>query len=485
MAWLVGVTGSLVWQVRQLQNLLPPGNASLIAGNVLLHGAAAIAGTWALARRGKRRLESQNPAGQESTDRFRQALDAAPFPAMVHAEDGTVVTVNRVWTEITGYALSDIPNLEAWTERAYGDAKHAVRAVIRELYDLKTRESQGEYTIRTRTGETRIWDFSSVPLGEIPGAGRLIMSMAVDVTERKRVEADLRRSEANLRWAQAIGQIGNWISTPAEGGRLEWSPECCRIFGRAPNDFDGRIETFWSHVHPDDRDSVRAASAAALAGQQAYDLEHRIIRPDGSIRWVHEQAEVERDASGKAARMMGVVQDITARRQLEEQLRQAQKMEAVGQLAGGIAHDFNNILAIMLLQISLQQQRPNLDADLRQALADLESCARRAADLTRQLLVFGHRAPPSFQSLHLPKLITEMDRMLKRVLGEHITPVFDIDPTLPCIQADTGMIQQVILNLCFNARDAMPKGGRLTLKAHRVDYPAPGAPPRPDARSGP
>ncbi|MCC7376064.1 MAG: PAS domain-containing protein [Verrucomicrobiales bacterium] len=473
----------MIWQGSYLRQALPSNAWPPLAGLALTHLLLAIAGGFAL----RHRLHSPPAAATEipgAKDRFRQALDAAPFPAMLHSEAGQVVMVNRVWTEITGYSLADIPTTASWMERAYGSGMHAVRASIQELYHLKTRKSEGEFEVRTRSGDTRTWDFSSVALGEIPGAGRLVLSMAVDVTERKRVEADLRRSEANLRWAQSIGQIGNWISPQSKEGRLEWSPECCRIFGRTPDQFDGRIETFWAHVHPEDREAVKAASEAAFNGSHAYDLEHRIVRPDGSVRWVHEQAEVERDEHGQPRRMMGVVQDITTRRQLEDQLRQAQKMEAVGQLAGGIAHDFNNILAIMLLQISLQQQRTNLDPDLQQAFADLESCARRAAELTRQLLVFGHRAPPSFQSLHLPKLIAGIDRMLRRVLGEHITPTFEIDPNLPCIQADAGMIQQVILNLCFNARDAMPQGGRLTLKAHQVAGPIEGARLHPGARPG-
>jgi two-component system cell cycle sensor histidine kinase/response regulator CckA len=483
-AWLLAVAGSFLWQGIHLHQALPPGHSRLLAAHAVSHLLLAASG-WLALNAWFSRSTSATAETRGPKDRFRQALDAAPFPAMLHSEDGQVVMVNRVWTEITGYSLLEIPNLEAWLERAFGSQQQTVRTAILESYDLKTRKADGEFVVRTRSGKSRTWDFSSVALGEIPGAGRLVLSMAVDVTERKKTEADLRRSEANLRWAQTIGQIGNWISTPAEAGRLEWSAVCCQIFGHAPDHFDGRIETFWAHVHPEDRPAVRAASEAALAGKQAYDLEHRIVRPDGSVRWVHEQAEVERDAKGQPRRMMGVVQDITTRRQLEEQLRQAQKMEAVGQLAGGVAHDFNNILAIMLLQISLQQQRTDLDPDLQRAFADLESCARRAAELTRQLLVFGHRAPPSFQSLHLPKLIAGIDRMLRRVLGEHISPTFEIDPALPCIQADAGMIQQVILNLCFNARDAMPHGGRLTLKVHQVQNPAEVTRLHPGALPGP
>jgi PAS domain S-box-containing protein len=302
--------------------------------------------------------------------------------------------------------------------------------------------------------------------------------------ERKRSEEFLRRSQTDLERAQAAGHVGSWISSLQPGGPLSWSTETLRIFGIPEGEFDGRGETFFRLVHPEDLAAVRAASEAARRGDRLYDLEHRIVRPDGAIRWVHERAEVERDALGRPVRMVGVVQDITERRHLEERLRQAQKMEAVGQLAGGVAHDFNNILTATLLQLNLLQENPNLDLEAREALRELERGAQRAADLTRQLLLFGRRSAMQFQPLDLNDLLTDLQKMLRRLLGEHILLEFVSESGLPRISADASMIQQVVVNLCVNARDAMPAGGRLSVRTAGVDLDADQVQDRPGARPG-
>ena len=132
----------------------------------------------------------------------------------------------------------------------------------------------------------------------------------------------LRESQAKLEKAQEVAHIGSWVSTPAPvGGQLTWSRETCRIFGLTEDRFDNRIETFFAMVHPEDLEAVKEANRAALAGDKSYDIEHRIVRPDGSVRWVHEQADIVRDAEDKAVSMVGVVQDITERKTAEERIQ--------------------------------------------------------------------------------------------------------------------------------------------------------------------
>jgi nitrogen-specific signal transduction histidine kinase/CheY-like chemotaxis protein len=163
---------------------------------------------------------------------------------------------------------------------------------------------------------------------------------------------------------------------------------------------------------------------------------------------------------------------LTERRQLESQLRQAQKLESVGQLAGGVAHDFNNILAAIMMHLSLLHQNPNLDEETAEALKELESEAKRAANLTRQLLMFSRRSVMQMRVMDVNETVQNLLKMLRRLLGEHIVVQFESDKDLPTVEGDTGMLEQVLMNLAVNARDAMPKGGSLIINTSLVNVDA-------------
>jgi PAS domain S-box-containing protein len=183
------------------------------------------------------------------------------------------------------------------------------------------------------------------------------------------------------------------------------------------------------------------------------------------------------------ARFACLIHDITDRRILEQQLQQAQKMEAVGQLAGGVAHDYNNILVAILMNLSLLRNESNLRPETAESIAELEREAKRAAALTRQLLVFSRRQAVQAVRLDFNEQLENMLKMLRRLLGEHIAIDANLAPDLPPLLADPGMLDQVVMNLCVNARDAMPSGGRLQLLTTHAEFPRP-APAHPEARPG-
>jgi signal transduction histidine kinase len=213
---------------------------------------------------------------------------------------------------------------------------------------------------------------------------------------------------------------------------------------------------------------VRAASRNAIEGGQPYAIDHRIVRPDGSLRWVREQADILRDAQGRAVKMVGVAQDITERKQLEAQLVQSQKMEAIGRLAGGVAHDFNNILTAILGYSDVLLAQAGQDHPWREDLDEIRKAGERAASLTKQLLAFSRKQVLAPEVINLNTVVANVDKILRRVIGEDLELVMSGDASLAPVRADPGQIEQVLLNLAVNARDAMPRGGRLTVETRNV-----------------
>jgi len=206
-------------------------------------------------------------------------------------------------------------------------------------------------------------------------------------------------------------------------------------------------------------------------------------RKNGELFYEEAVISPVRDAGGKVINFVAVKRDVTRERDIEEQLRQSQKLESVGRLAGGVAHDFNNILAAMMIEISLMQMRTK-DATTQEALSDLDNLARRAANLVKQLLMFGRRSPMQICSLDLDQVLADLHKMLGRLLGEHVTLDFSNETGLPQVTGDPGMIEQVVVNLCVNARDAMPDGGRLVVRTAAVEISVEEAEGRPEAKPG-
>ncbi len=278
---------------------------------------------------------------------------------------------------------------------------------------------------------------------------------------------DLRESEARLADAQRIAHLGNWERDFLTGD-LRWSDEVFRIFGFEPGSFAPTFEKFIGFVHPDDRQSVNEAAAAALRGEPC-SIDHRVVPPDGSIRVVHQRGEVVFDGGGKPVRMAGTVQDVTREKQLEAQLFQAQKIEAIGRLAGGVAHDFNNVLTVVMGYCDLIETKLRPEDPLRRYAVEAQKNLGRAAGLTRQLLAFSRKQILSPRPLDLNAVVSGMEDMLRRLIGEGVDLVVAPGRDLRITKADRGQIEQVIMNLAVNARDAMPEGGKITIETANVE----------------
>jgi len=222
-------------------------------------------------------------------------------------------------------------------------------------------------------------------------------------------------------------------------------------------------------VHPDDREMIRRAVGASALTPVPLEYEARIIRRDGSVRVAHCQAEVQRDAEGRAELMRGTFQDVTERRRLEEQLRHSQKMEAVGRLAGGVAHDFNNLVTVINGYCDLILAKLGPDDPIRPELEAVHRAGERSAALTQQLLAFSRKQVVEPRVVNLNELLTDLNRILRRLIGEDIELTTKLDPALGYACVDRGQMDQVLINLAVNARDAMPGGGRLMIETSNIE----------------
>jgi PAS domain S-box-containing protein len=272
-----------------------------------------------------------------------------------------------------------------------------------------------------------------------------------------------------LEKAQEIAGVGSWIAELDGSDRVVWSPQASRIFGVDHGQFAGTSAAFFDFVHPDDRENVRAETAAASAAVRPFNVEHRIIRADGELRWVHARADLVKDAAGTPRRMVGTVQDVTDRRALEEQLRQSQKLEAIGRLAGGVAHDLNNALTAIAGYTELALAGLADNDPVRPDVLEIRRAAERAEAVTRQLLAFSRKQLLEPRLFRLQDSVHSVRRLVERLLGNDIAVHVDADAVLPAIYGDPGQLEQAILNLVVNARDAMPNGGRITLEARLVE----------------
>jgi signal transduction histidine kinase/ActR/RegA family two-component response regulator len=290
-----------------------------------------------------------------------------------------------------------------------------------------------------------------------------ISVLLLNIRRRRKAEARLRASENSLEKAQSIAHIGSWDHNLIRG-ELWWSSETYRIFGYGEERPVVSLDFFLERVHPEDVQAVLQASSEARTGGQAYTLDHRILRPDGTVRLVQQQAEVFTDRDGRAVRLVGTTSDITDLRSLEDQLRHSQKLEAVGRLAGGIAHDFNNLLTAINGYCDLILEDLSAQDPLRSDLLEIRKAGERAATLTRQLLAFSRKQVLEPRVINLNTVVSGMDNMLRRLLGEDIELRTHFHPDLGLVKADPGQLEQVILNLAVNGRDAMPKGGKLTIE---------------------
>ncbi|MBI4564478.1 MAG: response regulator [Planctomycetes bacterium] len=310
------------------------------------------------------------------------------------------------------------------------------------------------------------------------------IALAMEASERRRTEEELRRSEENYRLL--IANMPDVLWTADEQGRIVFiSPNVERILGFAPEEIYARGDLLrFGRVHPEDVQRAKEAYLALFAGSGRYDVEYRVQRGDRKWVWLQDRAVATFEKEG-ALYASGLFSDVTEKRQLEDQFRQSQKMEAVGRLAGGVAHDFNNILTVINGYSEILLTRIPADDPLRAPVDQIRHAGHRAALLTRQLLSLSRKHVVQPELIDLNAVVAQSEGMFRRLIGEDIRLETKLSEGLGMATADPGLIEQILLNLVVNSRDAMPDGGTIVIETANRELDEAYARMKVDVRPGP
>jgi len=404
-------------------------------------------------------------------ERFRSLSENAPFGMVMIGKNGVFKYINPKFKELFGYDLSDIPDGRTWFRKAYPDPdyRHQVIATwVDDLTSSRIEEKRSKvFKVKCKDGSEKIVNFISVVSEE----GENLLTCE-DITDLKHSEQALRESEE--RYRMVIESSNDGVAIVRKEKHTYVNKQFVNMFGyESIEEVMGQSPYAW--IHPDDRERVMEFNRKRQRGEKVPErYETKGIKKNGQA--VYLEISATRILLHGEPITLAYLRDITelkqaeeALQQAEEQLRQSQKMEAIGRLAGGIAHDFNNLLTVIKGYSELSLLGLNDGDVLKENINEIYKASERAANLTRQLLAFSRKQILDFKVINLNSLIGDLDKMLHRILGEDIELIYKLDENAGKVKTDPGQIEQVILNLAVNARDAMPSGGKLLIQADRVD----------------
>ena len=432
-----------------------------------------------------RRHESPPPAKVKAKARALLSgdfLESIPDAIVAVAQDGLILQVNSQAEEMFGYRRSQLVGqpIEMLVPERFRELHYRHRQNF--AHEPKTRRMGTGLDLygRRENGSKFPVEISLSPI-TLENGMLLVLSAIRDISDRKRIEAELRRAHQELerRTTEQIGEYRSQlasivdssedaiISKKLDGTILSWNRSAERMYGYGAKEVIGRSITM---IAPKDRpDEIPGILERIRRGERIEHYETVRVTKDGRHLDVSLSISPLHNATGEIVGASAIARDITAQKRTEQQLRQAQKIEAIGRLAGGVAHDFNNILGIITACTEFLRDRIAPDTGPRQYLDNIQEAAERGASLTRQLLVFGRRQAAQPQILDLNERLREISKLLRPLMGDDVAVVIKTKSPLAVVAADPNQLDQVVLNLAVNARDAMLHGGKFILETDTVD----------------
>jgi PAS domain S-box-containing protein len=402
----------------------------------------------------------------QSERKFRMLFDHAPDAIFIHLPEGGFVEANEMAVEWLGYPreqlLTMLPRDLSPPEESTGITDKMDEVLMHGSLVFETNTVASDGRIIPTEVKARVIQFEGQ---------QAVLCYCRDITERKQAEQSYRSSEE--RWQFALEGSGDGVwDWDIASGKVFYSDRWKSILGFEPDDL-GNDERLWEKlVHPDDREWVGKEIQRHLRSETpVYMTEHRLHCRDGSFKWILDRGKVlERDEDGTPLRMVGTYADITDRKRMENQLRQAQKMEAVGELASGIAHDFNNILTAIIGRIYLLQTRLAGNSALLAHADQIAYAAERAANLTQSLLAFSREQIMNPRRIHLNETVEKSAKLFSKLVRENIEISITLTEPDPVILADEVQMEQVLINLVANARDAISGDGRILIATDTIYF---------------
>jgi len=383
--------------------------------------------------------------------------NAADMLAVVDMKGRRLFNSLAYW-KILGYTSEELKGSDS-LEQVHPEDRARVQAAAEKARKTGI-GTRLEYRIRHKDGSWREIESTSSVIRNANGEPEKLVIVNRDVTERNRASESLRRSEASFRSVIENAPYGIYRATAA-GDLLRVNPALQKMLG-----FESRAELLKMNLardlYLDPQEHQRIIELLAMQ-QKFKDVEVEWRRKDGSLTKARCGGFVVKDGGKDAAYFEVFAEDVTEKRSLERQLQVAQKMEAVGRLSGGIAHDFNNLLGVIIGYSQVLKKRLEVENPLREHAEEIEKAGQRAASLTRQLLAFSRQQVLAPAVLNLNALLTDMEKMVSRLIGEDIELGLRLDPGIGRVKADLSQIEQVVMNLVVNARDALPHGGKLVI----------------------
>ena len=440
----------ILWQVAQLEAEWRLLRFSLLGVSILCYAA----------RLGISQFRETKSANAVQTHTL--AMDSAINGMAILDAAGKYIYVNPAYARMVADAGPETLLGKSWREVAQERDVAPVEQDIRRALQQHGRW-YGPITVHHADGTALPMEMAITALSD---GGTICVSR--DITEK--VSAQRARTEAEIKYRMLVEQVAA-ISYIAElGVQGQWlyvSPQIETMFGYSADEWLSTSKEWIRHIPIEDHPIVHAAEEASSRGEP-FQAEYRITHKDGQIIWVSDTAVVVRGSDSHPV-MEGLIVDITERKLLENQLQQARKMEAVGRLAGGVAHDFNNLLTIIkgYIEIALQRclNQPALHSDIRR----IEDAADRAVTLVRQLLAFSRKQVLRPKIIDLNSIVVNLDHLLRRLMSANIEMKTFVSKDVGTIKADPGQVEQVIMNLVVNARDALPEGGRIVIETSNAD----------------